>query len=145
MKNLRKLALAGATAALATGALAGPAAAQTTTVEQISATGTFQGVLTGSGLTVTYECAATSTGATASTNITRCGIFKNSALALPFNASVVAGVESVPLAPFSLCWSATATFVSGRTKSTSGCTTPQPAPGVEAPQLAGGGVSSSAL
>jgi hypothetical protein len=141
MRQLRKLALTTTAVALAAGAFAAPASAQG--VEGVSATGTFQGVLTGSGLSVTYECAANAIGAAASVNISKCGIFRNSALALPGPASVIAGVESVPLAPFSLCWTATATFVSGNTKTTNGCTARLPGAGSSVPQLTGAGNSTT--
>jgi hypothetical protein len=91
-------------------------------------------------LTVAYECAANAVGVAASVNITRCGIAQNAAGALPGPASVVAGTEDLALAPFRLCWTATATFVDAKTRTTSGCTAPmEPNTG----KLSGAGASAA--
>jgi hypothetical protein len=89
----------------------------------VTATATYQGTLhPKGGLTVAYECVGAATGAAASVNVSRCGIQRNAALALPGPASVIAGTETIALAPFRVCWTVSATFVDGAVKTTSGCT-----------------------
>lgn len=84
--------------------------------------GTYTGQLVGQQLVVEYVCGATAIGAAVSVNITECGIGDNHPLALPGAQGASAGIETVALAPFQLCFSATATFVDGRTRSADGCT-----------------------
>jgi len=121
MRNARKLAAAAVVVGVSALASAAPATAQTS-VDGVTATGQFAGVLQPNGrLLVEKTCTASATGAVASVNISRCQIVRNNATALPGNAAVVASTEDLPLAPFSLCWTATATFVNGSTRTTTGC------------------------
>ena len=89
----------------------------------ISAQGTATGALEGNGLLVAYACSAEAAGAVA-TAITSCNLTTGGptlSIALPGEAAAIAGVATVPLASFKICWSAVATFVDASTKSTSGC------------------------
>ena len=90
----------------------------------VVAGGTSAGAVLNGGLTVAYDCTATATGAVVSMAITRCKIStgtQNKTIALPGNTATVAGEESVPLSSYTLCYTATATYVDASTNTASGC------------------------
>jgi hypothetical protein len=72
-------------------------------------------------LIVAYQCQA---GAlpTAASVLIRCGVNKFGGLALPGQFVLYNEGEIIPNAPFSVCWTATATYFDGSTLSTSDCT-----------------------
>lgn len=109
----------------------------------VSVTGNFTGVLL-NGLTVVYDCAAVASGDAVSVAITDCYLTtgtKNSRIALPGPAATVADTDRVPLADFSLCFRAVATFTDSTTRQASGCTPTLPA---DAANIVGAGFASSA-
>lgn len=134
-----------ATLAVATAAIAGAASLGTTSVAQAAATdrvvagGNFTGVLA-NGITVVFECHAAAAGAV-STSINRCELTTGDSanpIALPGDAAATVGTATVPIAPFRLCWSASATFLDASVRTTSGCTI---VPTSAVPSLAGVGFS----
>jgi hypothetical protein len=129
----------------ATAALTGAATFGTTSVAHAAATdvitagGNFTGVLA-NGLTVAFECHAVAPGAV-STSITKCALTTGHSaapIALPGDAAATASTATVPIAPFRLCWSASATYIDATVRTTSACTIPTPS---AVPSLVGSGVS----
>lgn len=123
---IRKLMLVTAMASSAVLAVGAPAsAAQSEALgSHITAGGTSTGVVLNGGFAAAFECTAAATGAVVSIAITYCkpssgGSSKT--IGLPGPAATVAGTASLPLAPYTLCYAATATYVDGSTRSVSGC------------------------
>ena len=116
-----------AAAAAASIAVAVPSASASdaqSAAAHVVAGGTSAGVVLNGGLTVAYDCTATSTGAVVSMAITRCSIntgSQNKTIALPGNTATVAGEETIPLASYQLCYTAVATYLDASTRSASGC------------------------
>ena len=129
-KTLTVVGLAGA---LALGVSSPAMAAQSTDLgSKIVAGGTSTGVLLNGSLEVAYECSVAATGAVVSVAITGCkpttgGV--NKTIALPGVTASIAGVAALPLAPYSLCYSAVATYADASTRSVSGCSTLVPSTG----------------
>ena len=98
--------------------------------EQIVAQGTYTGQLTGpNSLLIEFACAAEAYPTAVSTSINSCtlstptGTFSAQPRALPGPASATASTASTTLGTVTLCWSASAVFLSSNTRTTSGCTT----------------------
>jgi hypothetical protein len=90
----------------------------------ITAGGTSTGVVLNGGFQAVYECTAAATGAVVSVAITGCKPStggRNVTIGLPGAAAVIAGTAALPLASYTLCYSATATYIDGSTRSVSGC------------------------
>jgi hypothetical protein len=99
---------------------------------RIVAGGTSTGVLLNGSLEVVYECTVAATGPVVSVAITGCkpttgGVSQK--IALPGPTATVAGVAALPLSPYSLCYSAVATYADSSTRSVSGCTSLVPSTG----------------
>ncbi|HEV2892058.1 MAG TPA: hypothetical protein VGX28_16920 [Frankiaceae bacterium] len=108
----------------------------------LTAGGTYTGVIA-NGLTVTFNCTATGAGDVVSVAITECRLSTgedNHTAAFPGTTATVNGVETVPFAPFVLCYTAVFTFSDAHTRTLSGCNELLPsADGM--PQLVGGGLT----
>lgn len=142
MKKSVKTAITLSTLALATvGMAATPASATDANgaAAHIVAGGTSAGEVVNGSLTLAFDCTATSTGAVVSMAIKTCKIStggSNQAIALPGTTATIAGKASVPLSPYSLCITATATYLDASTRSISTCEPLLPLNGVPQTTLA---------
>lgn len=125
-----------ASVGVATTAFAGES---TGAASHIIAGGTSYGQVLNGKLTLAYDCTATATGAVVSMSITKCQIStggSNQTIALPGNTATVAGKADVPLAPYTLCINAVATYVDSSTRPISTCQPLLPLNGVPQTTLA---------
>lgn len=123
---IRKIALVAATAAACVLSLGAPAsAAQSTDLgSRIVAGGTSTGVVLNGGFQAVYECTAAATGPVVSVAINQCKPStggSNKTIALPGPTASIAGTAGLPLAAYTLCYRATATYLDGSTRVVSGC------------------------
>lgn len=142
MKLPRRLVIAGLAIGTVAVAVPGASADNNRAIPRgIAAGANFTGVIA-NGLVVVFECHAAGIGDAVSVAIKTCKVStgtRNYPLAAPGAFVASAGTDTVPFAPFQVCWSAVATFSNASTASTSGCTQLPSIGGV--PSLAGGGLS----
>jgi len=113
-------------------------------IRGIVASGNYTGAVVNGVVTVAFECHAVADAAV-SVAITNCSLSSGPSahpIALPGGVAATAAEAKVALAPFQLCWAATATYVDSLTNSTSGCTLLQSA-AAGVPSVSGAGVSES--
>jgi hypothetical protein len=120
---MRRSLLALAVAAmLSAAALAAPA---TASADSVGVSVYWEAVLGPSNtIIVDYQCQVGALPTAASVSI-RCGIKKFGGGAGPGQIWLHTDGETIPVAPFSICWTGTATFLHGGTLSTSGCSPSQ--------------------
>lgn len=114
-----------AAVALLAAAFTGMPSAQAHTYAALVVDGRWHaGVASGDAMTIVYSCEATGAGDVVSIALT-CALSGSDGTAMAFGGpvAVVAGVDTLPLGPFAVCYTAVFTFTDAHTKSVSGCGT----------------------